>query len=168
LDAGQRRLLSQRLFAHVAGVLHDSPDIAAVALLSDEPLEGWDGRFFLDEGRGLNAELDAAAAALGRGSMLVIHADLPLLAAEDIAVLLAQAADGCALAPDRAGSGTNAVALHDPSGFMFGFGPGSFARHLVAAQGRARVVERIGLGLDIDVPEDLDAAIALGGKFLPD
>lgn len=94
--------------------------------------------------------------------MLVIHGDLPFVSVEDIAVILAEAGGGCAIAPDRQGSGTNAIALSDPTGFGFAFGPDSFARHLTAAKGQARVVARPGLGFDIDTPDDLDAAIAIG------
>jgi 2-phospho-L-lactate guanylyltransferase len=162
LDEVQRRRLSQALFEHVSKVLRASPAIAEVALLSDARPSDWEGGFFLDEGRGLNAELDLLAKAIGPRPLLVIHADLPLLSAEDIAVLLAEAEAGCAIACDREGRGTNAVALHDPSGFHFAFGPESFARHLAATKRRARVVRRLGLGLDIDTPDDLDAATALG------
>ena len=162
LDAEQRRQLSLRLFERVAEVLRRSPPISDIALLSDVVPEGWKDSLRRDGGRGLNVELTSLVADLGPRPLLVIHADLPLLSTEDIAVLLAKAAGGCAIAPDRGGTGTNAIALCDPSGFEFAFGPGSFARHLAAAQGRAHVVTRPGLGLDIDTPDDFDAAIALG------
>lgn len=161
-DAEQRRQLSQKMFGHVAAVLRDNPVISDVALLSDVRPEKWESPFIRDEGRGLNVELSSLAEAFGPRPLLVIHADLPLVSPDDIAVLLEEAGGGCAIAPDRVGTGTNAVALHDPSGFAFAFGPDSFARHLAAAQGQARVVARPGLGLDIDTPDDLDAAIALG------
>jgi 2-phospho-L-lactate guanylyltransferase len=162
LNEEQRRALSHRMFDHVAGILLSHPDVSEVALLSDVRPHGWTRRFIPDEGRGLNAECEALARLLGPRPMLFIHADLPLLSAEDVAVLLAEAAGGCAIAPDRQASGTNAIALHDPVGFPFAFGPNSFARHLATTEGRAHVVKRLGLGLDIDTPDDLDAAIALG------
>lgn len=162
LSGEQRRRLSHQLFEHVVEVLRASPAVAELALLSDVRPDDWQEPFFSDAGRGLNAELDALAEAMAPRSLLVIHADLPLLTVEDIGVLLAAAESGCAIAPDRAGSGTNAMALRDPTGFQFGFGQDSFARHLQRAAGGARVVARSGLGLDIDTPEDLDAAIALG------
>lgn len=165
LNKEQRRQLSHQLFEHVVEVLRASPDVARLVLLSDVCPADWQGAFFLDEGRGLNAELDELAKAIPRQPLLVIHADLPLLAVEDIEVLLAEAERGFAIAPDRAGSGTNAVALGDPSGFQFGFGPNSLTRHLEAAGDRACVIGRPGLGLDIDTPEDFDTAISLG--FLP-
>lgn len=162
LSADERRQLSERLFDHVVGVLRGHPAISAVALLSDLCPEGWRGSFFLDEGRGLNIELSSLVAALKPGPLLVIHADLPLVLPQDISALLARARQGCAIAPDREGTGTNAIALRNPSDFGFAFGPGSFARHLSAADCRAGTVLRRGLALDIDTPDDLDAAIALG------
>lgn len=162
LDAAARRKLSQRLFDHVAGVLRGHPAISDVALLSDMRPGGWEGTFFLDRGRGLNAELSSLVETVKSGPLLVIHADLPLITSQDVAALLAAAGQGCAIAPDRAGSGTNALALRDPAVFAFAFGAGSCARHAEASNGHARIVMRPGLGLDIDTPEDLDAAIALG------
>jgi 2-phospho-L-lactate guanylyltransferase len=157
LSLAERERLSARLFAHVAGVLFDSPGLADVALLSDVCPAGWRGRFLRDEGRGMNAELQAVAGVLD-GPMLVVHADLPFLSVADVEVMIGA---GDAVAPDRHGSGTNALALVNPGGFGFAFGEGSFARHRAAAPA-ARVVERFGLGFDIDVLEDLDAAVGLG------
>lgn len=165
LDAAERRKLSQCLFDHVAGVLRGHPAISEVALLSDVRPGGWGGTFYFDQGRGLNVELSSLVEAVKPALLLVIHADLPLVAPQDIAALLADAGEGCAIAPDREGGGTNALALRDPSGFEFAFGAGSFARHAKASNGGARIVTRPGLGLDIDTPEDLDAAIALGWRM---
>lgn len=162
LDEEQRRRLSESFFAHVVEVLRSCPAICEVGLLSHARPPAWPGPFFQDEGRGLNAELGAAVKSLRPRPLLVIHADLPLLTHEDVTALLAEAEAGCAIAPDREGSGTNAIALRDAAGFNFAFGIGSFARHLLAAEGRARIVRRAGLGLDIDTPDDLDAAIASG------
>ena len=163
LSGDERAMLSQRLFDHVATVLAAVPDVAIVTLLADRRPSGWSGGWsggwIADTGRGLNAELQAAAVAR---PLLVIHADLPLLSVADVEALLAAAeGSGCAIAPDRHGSGTNALALADARGFAFGFGAGSFARHRAQAADAA-VVERLGLGLDLDTPDDLDAAAAAG------
>ena len=161
LDESQRRTLSHQLFSHVASVLKCSAGVSEVMVLSDMRPEDWDGPLVFDEGRGLNSELQALVRGLGLRRLLVIHADLPLVSAEDIAILLAEGESGCAIAPDRHDSGTNAIALRDPVGFNFSFGADSFAHHRAALQDRVRVVRRLGLGLDIDTPDDLDAAIAL-------
>jgi 2-phospho-L-lactate guanylyltransferase len=162
LSPQERKSLSHKLFTHVAAILSESECITTVMLLSDERPDDWTGDFALDQGRGLNAELKAIARSLAPQPMLVIHADLPFLTVQDIAFLLEAGGHGCAIAPDRHGEGTNALALVDPSGFEFSFGPASFTRHRAEARQGADVVTRLGLGLDIDTPDDLDSAIALG------
>ena len=162
LGPEERRRLIQQLFRHVAGVLRQSPAISKIVLLSDLRPDDWTGEFVADQARGLNHELQSLAEMLGPHPLLIIHADLPLVSSDDIAALLAEPLEGCAIAPDREGTGTNALALRDPSGFAFAFGVDSFARHLEEARDGARIVARQGLGLDIDTPDDLDAAIALG------
>jgi len=162
LGMKERQGLSQELFEHVVSVLRRAPMLREVALLSDVCPNQWDGPFILDEGRGLNAELNALVDLRRPARLLVIHADLPLVSVEDIADLTMGEVAACAIAPDRHGTGTNALALVEPMGFDFAFGPNSFARHCAAARGKARVVTRLGLELDIDTAADLDAAISAG------
>jgi 2-phospho-L-lactate guanylyltransferase len=162
LGMGERQGLSQELFAHVVSVLQKAPTLRDVALLSDVRPGNWKGPFILDQGRGLNAELSALVASQRPVRLLVIHADLPLLSVDDVAALITDDAAACTIAPDRHGTGTNALAIAEPFGFGFAFGPDSFARHWAAAMGKARVVTRPGLGLDIDTAADLDAAISAG------
>lgn len=158
LSAAQRDRLAEEMFHHVAGVLRAVPAIVDVALLSECALPGWAANWIRDQGRGLNAELCDAAKPRQAKNLLVIHADLPLLTAGDVFDLIAGDQSGSAIAPDRHGTGTNALALRGVAGFGFAFGALSFARHLARARGPMRVVERIGLGLDVDTPEDLDLA----------
>ena len=158
----ERQGLSQELFEHVVSVLQQAPTLGEVALLSDMRPDKWEGPFILDEGRGLNAELNALVELQRPTRLLVIHADLPLVSIDDIAALISGDGAACAIAPDRHGSGTNALALVEPLGFDFAFGPDSFMRHCAAAKGKARVVTRLGLELDIDTADDLDAAISAG------
>ena len=90
-----------------------------------------------------------------------LFADLPLVRAADVAALMAAAGDAAvALAPDHAGTGTNALTLPLPTPFELKFGPGSFAAHLAEASRvalTATVVRREGLACDIDEPTDLEA-----------
>jgi 2-phospho-L-lactate guanylyltransferase len=167
LGIEERQLLSQQLFEHVWSVLQRAPGLKDVALLSDVRPKRWQGPFIMDEGRGLNAELGALVKSHRPDRLLVIHADLPLVSVDDIAALITGDGGGCAMAPDRHGKGTNALALDKPSGFDFAFGRNSFTRHCAAAKGRARLVTRLGLGLDIDTADDLDAAISAGFIFPP-
>lgn len=161
--AEERRALSDAMFAHVAQVLRACPEIADVAVLSDIRPAGWEGTFFVDAGRGLNAEMEAVAERARSQPFLVIHADLPLVTTADIADLLARAAEaGIALAPDQHGTGTNAIALTAAGKFPFAFGENSYTRHLAATDGKANVVTRTGLAVDIDTSEDYDVAVSLG------
>ena len=101
------------------------------------------------------------------GALLVVLPDLPLLAPADIRALLAASNDGAAsvLAPDRAGTGSNALLLAPPDAIATAFGEDSAARHraaYAAAGAPLLVVQRPGLALDLDTTDDL-AALARSG-----
>ena len=160
LPGDHRIMLTECLLAHAISVLNECSAIADIRLLSDMQVAAWNRPIEPDEGEGLNAELRRLAGRWDSGRLLVLLPDLPFLTADDISALLAGAEGGCAIAPDRHGRGTNAIALTDPCGFPFSFGDDSFANHLYGSGGAAAVVRRAGLAFDIDVPEDLDEAIA--------
>jgi 2-phospho-L-lactate guanylyltransferase len=162
LSPGDRAALSRHLFERTIATLRDVPAIHAIHLLSAEPFFGWTGGWIRDEGRGLNQEIAAARDGLAPTRLLTVHADLPLLAIADVAAMLDRAETlGCAIAADRHGKGTNAVALPPAADFDFAFGPDSLAKHLAQAAAGARI-DRRGLALDCDTPRDLDDAVALG------
>ncbi|MFD2577711.1 hypothetical protein ACFSTD_01825 [Novosphingobium colocasiae] len=107
LDASSRLALSETFLKHVLAAVDGHPAIRETVLLCAAPHEGYG--WIEDRQRGLNAELTSARQ--GRGAVLVVHADLPSLTGEDVSALLVTAERyGGALAPDRHGSGTNAVA----------------------------------------------------------
>jgi 2-phospho-L-lactate guanylyltransferase len=166
LSPAERSALVEAMARHVLEELSAVPAIGQIALLSPErpPFAG--NRWIGDSGRGLNAEL-ADARARYSGGTLFIHADLPLLAAADVMALLAAAGEkGVAIAPDLAGTGTNALAIADDRAFTPAFGPGSFAAHRAALPGAA-IVTTEGLGLDVDEPESLHEIIARHLSWLP-
>jgi 2-phospho-L-lactate guanylyltransferase len=168
LGPEERSRLAHALLDRLVGALGSVARIERIVLLSAQPAAAPDIGWIGDEGRGLNPELEEARAALRAPALLVIHADLPLIAADDIAALLTAAEKaGCAIAADRHGGGTNALALADGRTFRFRFGPGSLALHRAEGGRDCRVVERPGLAIDCDTPDDLDCAIA-GGFVLPD
>jgi len=157
-----RAALAQRLFRHVIDRIAATRAVERIVVLSDARPVGLMVEWVRDRGRGLNAEVQAAAGSLTR-PLLIVHADLPLLESGDLDALIeAAAACGAALAPDRHGSGTNAVALADARTFAFRFGPGSLALHQARAGRSCRLVELPGLQLDCDTGEDLDIALAAG------
>ncbi|GAN00297.1 hypothetical protein U91I_03963 [alpha proteobacterium U9-1i] len=156
LSQQQREALADEIAAHVLDALKQAPSVARVVVLAPRPFGGAEWR--KDEGAGLNAELAAARSEIA-GALVVIHGDLPLVAAADIEALLEAGSEtGVAIAADRHGAGTNAIALSDGQPFHFAFGVDSRRLH---ARGAIEIV-RPGLSLDIDTTEDLDAALAAG------
>jgi 2-phospho-L-lactate guanylyltransferase len=166
LGPDARIALSRALLGRLLDVLRAVPRVTSIVLVADEAGHSPAVRWIEDEGRGLNAELEAARDTLGTGPLLVIHADLPLLGAQDVEVLLEAAEKaGSAIAPDRHGRGTNALALTGATNVAFRFGADSLADHCAQA-GEGAIIRRPGLALDCDTPDDLDLAIA-GGFGLP-
>lgn len=140
---------------HVMAELGKVPELATLSLLAPEQPSWWSGLWARDEGAGLNPEIARWRNGLGHEPMLVVHADLPLLRADEVSALLACAgANGMAMATDRAGEGTNALAIADGRDFTFRFGPGSRALHVAQVAGMP-VLSDVGLMTDIDTPDDL-------------
>lgn len=163
LSIKQRQRLSAAMADHVIDALRRTSEIDRLVVLSPIAPEASDLEWVRDFGRGLNAEIaDYRETGCGE-KLLIIHGDLPTVGPADIRELITQAEiTGAALAPDRHGSGTNALALADSRSFEFAFGPGSCDRHFQLVLGQMAKVERGGLQLDIDAPEDLDTAVSLG------
>jgi 2-phospho-L-lactate/phosphoenolpyruvate guanylyltransferase len=101
------------------------------------------------------------AKALGAEAVALLPGDCPLLdAAELDAALARMRADSIAVAPDRHGTGTNALLMCPPGAIAPGFGPGSRERHAERGARRdlAVSIEEIpSLALDLDTADDLAA-----------
>lgn len=175
LPAEQRQHLSERMFRHVVGTLLSSPDISSVVVLSKCRPSILGVRWLADGGNGLNPELTRATGLLQRPSeqgldefgQIVVHADLPGLTTRDIRTVLETARrNGVAIAPDRAGTGTNAIAYKGGRPLQFAFGEDSCAAHLAQVPVAGMVTRRVGLEVDVDRPADLDLAVRL--HLLPD
>ena len=105
----------------------------------------------------------------GIQAALIIPADIPLLRAGDIELVLAQASshDGFSpfalLVPSHDRMGTNALLLSPPDVIRLRFGYDSFSYHLdqvAAHELPLRVLENERIALDIDEPRDLERFIA--------
>lgn len=116
-----------------------------------------------DRGAGsLASVVDAGLAEVssrGGAAAIVLMADLPRLALEDVADVLRALDDhDVALVRDHLGPHTNALALRLPSPMSTRFGrPDSFEAHLQAAREaglRVAVVESERIAFDVDVPAD--------------
>lgn len=100
-------------------------------------------------------------------ALLVLPADLPLLTAQDLINLRDMSTrHSIVIAPDRNGSGTNALLLQPPEAIPFCFGLDSYRLHLAAAEAAGVVAYsymEVGTGLDLDMPEDI-AAMAISNR----
>jgi 2-phospho-L-lactate guanylyltransferase len=148
--------MATRVVASAAGlpvaVVCDDPEVATWA-------RGLGALVIWEPGRGLNGAVHEGVsrlAAAGASLVVVAAGDLPL--ATDLRWVTRF--PGVTIVPDRRGDGTNVIAVPTMAGFVFSYGPGSFARHLDEA-GRlglpTRVVRSTRLGWDVDVPDDLAA-----------
>jgi 2-phospho-L-lactate/phosphoenolpyruvate guanylyltransferase len=177
LEPAEREQLSMTMLNGVLNVLLADLRIERVVLLTSSPASYARPEHprlaIVEEPRfesgpsnvdGLNLALEHAqhvATAGGADGLLILPADLPLIECADLdAVLAAWTAASVVVAPDRAAEGTNALLLSPPNAFSPGFGPDSFARHLQLADQiglHSAIVERAGLGLDLDTPDDVAA-----------
>jgi 2-phospho-L-lactate guanylyltransferase len=175
LSPEERVFLASQLLQRVLKVAREVTDDVVVISPSRplrEIVEPSGARLAVQRGMGLNEGLEQArfdAVADDIGTMIILHGDLPNLQAADVHALTgalpSDGSPGVAIAPDRAGTGTNALVLRPPGLIGFRFGPGSFARHLaeVDAAGVPLVaVNRAGLAFDLDTPEDLARWLELG------
>jgi 2-phospho-L-lactate/phosphoenolpyruvate guanylyltransferase len=177
LDAEEREGLIAGMLLATLSVLHAVPAIAGVHVVSRDEgllrLAAGAGAATLAEDRpgDLNSALRSgrqSALAEGASAVLYLPADLPLVSARAINVLL-DAADATlaagrgrpavVVAPAEVGGGTNALLLCPPSVIQPSFGPASLAAHLQAAadvEASLQLVLEPELGFDLDTPEDLE------------
>jgi 2-phospho-L-lactate guanylyltransferase len=154
----------------LGGVLQAVRGRGPVTLVSSDPRAGslarehgvrwWDDR----ELPWNDALTEAMRAVVREPVAAVVSADLPLLAADDVEALLA-ATPGRGIAIARAtDGGTNAVSMRPPGALHTNFGAaGSAALHAERARSaglEALVLDRTGLAVDLDTPEDAER---LGG-----
>ena len=173
----ERVALARAMLEDVLDCLSRAPEVDGVAVVTDDSQAA---AVAMDYGAlvlpdapgpvgGLNASLEGAAAwtrtTHTEAATLIIHADLPAVAPEDIAALVSEESD-VVLARAHDG-GTNALLLRPGVSLPFAFGADSCSRHLAAARAAglaARVIERAGLSLDLDRPEDIAACLARAGN----
>lgn len=161
----------------VAGVIHSalsSESIHAVVVVSPDPdalvfAANTDSRVVTvlqsEQTPGLLMGLDvgrAQAMSLGASAVLVIFGDLPLLEGIDVRNIVRRAVP-VVIAPDRHGTGTNALLLRftgpeSCNQFEFQFGEGSYDRHVAEAHRLGLDVATSiapGTAFDLDTPADL-------------
>lgn len=168
LDAAARVALSLEMLERVVLAASDTEGISTLVVSRDQRAlvlaQKKHVNTLHDRWQGLNASLEGASIwcqGHGASSIMVLHADLPLIKPEDIAAMMQPGASSpyIVIAPCRRQEGTNALFLRPPGIIPFTFGRGSFQAHLdlAAERGIAAHVHRSPtIALDIDTVEDLD------------
>ncbi|HZO22605.1 MAG TPA: 2-phospho-L-lactate guanylyltransferase [Steroidobacteraceae bacterium] len=117
-----------------------------------------------DSGESLNSALSMARSTLQGPDCMdvaILPADLPRITAREIDALVhAGRAGGFSIAPDAAGTGTNALYVAGCVSFNFQFGRASREAHLEEARRRglgAQLVHSPGLAFDVDGAAELEA-----------
>jgi 2-phospho-L-lactate guanylyltransferase len=174
LTEDQRTRLNRYLLQHTLDTLNEVPEVEHTLVVSRDPAalaltREMGGRTVLEDGAPqFNTAIQRAtivAQAHGAHAVLILPADLPLIDPPDIRALLerGQNPPAVVIAPDRRRDGTNGLFVNPAGLIEYGYGPASFSRHrerALQAGARLEVVESEAIGLDLDLPEDLEA---LGG-----
>ena len=170
LSEDERTELNRSLLQNTLKTFADLKEVEEVLVISRDPqalaiARQHGARTVREDGQPeLNTALKRAtviAQVYATRGVLVLPADLPLVTREDILALIARAGEPPAvvIAPDRHGTGTNALLL-SPAGLIeYDFGENSFQRHCQRAReagARLEIVNLPTLGLDLDLPEDLE------------
>jgi 2-phospho-L-lactate/phosphoenolpyruvate guanylyltransferase len=144
-------------------------------IVADEPADRSATLGTLDSELGvqdaLNAALRHGAAVAARRwpgtGLAALTADLPALRPAELATALRAASPApAAFAPDAAGVGTTLYAVPPGGEFRPLFGGASRARHAASGATELAAGDLTGLRRDVDTPDDLRAALALGvGPF---
>ena len=166
LGAGSRKALAQAMFADVLGTLRRVPGLDEIAVVTSDPAAesaARADRVLVLPDTGESGQSAAAligirhALAEGFERVLLVPGDTPLVKPGELEGLIA-GARAVVIVPDRHGTGTNALVLSPPDSIEPAFGPGSFARHVAAAEAGQlshRAEDVPGLALDVDTPADL-------------
>ncbi len=177
LTEDQRTRLNRYLLQHTLDTLNEVPEIEHTLVVSRDPAalaltRELGGRTVLENGAPqFNIALKRATAVAklhGAHAVLILPADLPLVTADDIRQVIQRGSKPpvVVITPDRREDGTNALFVN-PAGLLdYAYGPGSNRRHAeraAAAGARVEVFVCASIGLDLDLPEDLQA---LGGLEL--
>jgi len=180
LSAEQREYLALEMLRHNLRVLSEIPGLDGVLVISRDTKALAEARAFenvqtLQESGTpeLNHALRRATQMLiswGTTATLILPADIPLLNRNDVENILRFGGmdSGIVIAPDRLEDGTNAIFTRPPDVIEFGFGRGSFVKHVQKAENAGanlHIYRSERLGLDVDSPDDLEKYAELARRF---
>lgn len=126
-----------------------------------------------DDGAGLNVALEKGFQYCFAGDaegVLFLPSDLPLILKEDVSGIIdaSKEATSLVLTPARGDGGTNGMLIPRGMSFRPLLGRGSFSRHwkqAVDMEYPVAIYYSLGLGLDVDTPEDIRVCQGLSPNF---
>ncbi len=158
LSLDEREAFAEQMLADMISALREAG--CTPTILSTHPCEFHDPEDFRDskvlvDSRGLNDALNGLLER-AREPVIIIMADLPLVTAEAVKMMLESSGD-VVIAPGR-GGGTNALLIRDPSRYRVNYYGASFLKHRRIALElglSCEVVDSFLLHTDVDEKEDL-------------
>lgn len=180
LTEDQRTRLNRFLLEHVLTVLKEIPEIEHTLVVSHDPAalaltREMGGRTVLEDGvPQFNTALKRATVVAqmhGAHAVLILPADLPLIKPSDVEKILKKGKTPpvVVIAPDRRENGTNGLFVNPAGLIEYGYGPGSNRLHEERAEksgARVEIITSKAIGLDLDLPEDLESIGGLQGLKL--
>jgi len=180
LTEDQRTRLNRFLLEHILTTLNEVEEIEHTLVVSRDPTalaltRSMGGRTVLEGGAPqFNTALKRATAVAklhGAHAVLILPADLPMITPADVRKLLKRGHKPpvVVIAPDRRNDGTNGLFVNPAGLIEYCYGPASNHRHAeLAAEAGARVVilSSKAIGLDLDLPDDLELVGGLKGLKL--
>lgn len=177
LTPEQRQHLAETMLRHVLGVIREVPHVMGTLVISRDNkalaiARDYGARTVQESGSPeLNKALMRATQFVARwkaDAILILPADLPLLAPADISgiVDMGYAERSMVIATDQHEDGTNALFTQPPGLIEYAYGPGSYKRHIELgrqAGAEVKVFRSERLSLDIDLPRDLKTYSELFG-----
>ena len=170
-DQGARQALALAFASDVVSAGVACPQVIAVVVVTDDllaaaTLTALGAQVVADHpDAGHNAALehgaDLARSRFGAAGVASLSADLPCLSAAVLSAALTDlAADERAFVADATGSGTTLLAASGNAPLAPSYGPRSADRHRAGGARELNVAQA--LRLDVDTPDDLALALALG------
>jgi 2-phospho-L-lactate guanylyltransferase len=164
-----RRHVALGFLADTLATASSSPLVSVIIVVSSDPavLSGGKVHVVPDPGQGLNAAIkrgvDVSRIRGWLGPIAALTSDLPALRKEDLETGLSLAAGHSrGFVPDWAGTGTTLLSALDGARLRPRFGESSCLHHTEAGYVRLGVPVDSTLRADVDTPQDLARALALG------
>jgi 2-phospho-L-lactate guanylyltransferase len=176
LTSDERKQFCLKMLEDVLRSVKSTRRINQTVVVSRDPAvlqtaKTFDAAFLKERKTGLNQAVSEAidwCVEKGATSVLILPADIPLVAPTDLDRLLTLGERASmVISPSRSGKGTNALLLTPPNASPTFYGPHSFQRHIEEASKRRISLSRLRsprIALDIDTEEDIKDFVLLNAR----